>query len=79
MENILVKQKMNMNVLANVEPMNDVKDLYFAQQIIPLRQQSMIAFSSGILVHLTLHIVHSKASNLDMILVEMITTQLKVS
>ena len=77
MENFLVKRKMNTNVLANVELMNNVKDFYFAQKTI--RHNSKIAFLSGILVHLTFHILLGKATKLDTNLVEMITTQLKVS
>ena len=77
MENFLVKRKMNTNVLANVEPMNNVKDFYLSQKTI--RHNSKIAFLSGILVHLTFHILLGKATKLDTNLVEMITTQLKVT
>ena len=50
LEDILVKRKMNMNVLANAVLMNNVKDFYFAQAIFLLRHKNLIVFSSGILV-----------------------------
>ena len=78
MEDFLVKQKMNMNVPANAVLMNNVKDFYFAPKIFPLRHKNLIAFSSGILVP-TLLFLLTKARKVDTNLVEMITTQLKVS
>ena len=78
LEDILVKRKMNMNVLANAVLMNNVKDFYFAQAIFLLRHKNLIVFSSGILVQ-ALHFLLTKARKVDTNLVEMITTQLKVS
>ena len=77
LEDMLVKWKMNMSVLANAVLMKNVKDFYFVQKIFPLRHKNLIAFSSGILVP-TLLFLLTKARKVDTNLVEMITTQLKV-